>query len=188
VNRTAQEALLSHDAPVVGLDWSVDGMYLQSVCENNELLFHAIDMDYGSNQVRNPEDVRQANWATQTCRLGWSVDGLHPIPLIAADVTAVCRGSFTRSADLDYHIKDELLLSGLSTGILQLTRYPCLTNAQERYTYAGHGGPVTAVAFSDDGTRAFSAGGADKIVIQWKVLRPPVVAPVPAAAKVRNTL
>ena len=63
-----------------------------------------------------------------------------------------------------------LLVVGDDGGKVKLYRYPCADPDAKCTEAVGHACHVTNVAFSSDGTRVISIGGADRSILQWKVV------------------
>jgi microtubule-associated protein-like 1/2 len=63
-----------HHAGISAFDFSTDGTYLQSNDISYELLF-SNDLGEYISQATSMKDVE---WATQSCTLGWTVKGIWP--------------------------------------------------------------------------------------------------------------
>jgi hypothetical protein len=57
-------------------DWSTDGRFIASVCLGYELLFHKITPSFKGSARENAPAVKNAQWATTTCKFGWAVNGI----------------------------------------------------------------------------------------------------------------
>lgn len=64
--------IVQHRAPITHLDFSSDGSWIQANCEAQELCFFEADTGMFIPAASRLRDVR---WATQTCTLGWAVQG-----------------------------------------------------------------------------------------------------------------
>lgn len=70
------KVLKGHSSFITALDWSLDSKYLRSVCGAYELLFfNCKDMKRDPSGASNTIETQ---WATQTTKLGWSVQGIFP--------------------------------------------------------------------------------------------------------------
>lgn len=54
------------------IDWSQDGQTVQINSQSYELLF----IDTHSLKMVNASSMKETQWQTQTCRLGWAVNGM----------------------------------------------------------------------------------------------------------------
>jgi WD40 repeat protein len=80
-----------HNASITHMDWSVDGKAMQSNDMAYELLFWSIDEKELKNSRQNTSatDTKDVRWATQTCILGWSVQGIFDPQQDGTDVNCV---------------------------------------------------------------------------------------------------
>ena len=76
-----------HSSYITHLDFSIDSKYLQSNCGAYELLY----WDVGGNQITSSTKMRDVQWATWTCTLGWPVQAIWPPGMDGTDINAVCR-------------------------------------------------------------------------------------------------
>lgn len=147
--------LSGHSSFITAIDWAVDNSYIRSVCGAYELLFFNI-----GTKKRDPSGASNTVatvWADQTCKLGWSVQGIFP---------PGCDGSHINSVAMT---KDQsLIASGDDYGLVCLYNNPCLEKHNSG-KYRGHSEHVTRVKFSDDSKYLFSVGGQDQVMIQWRM-------------------
>jgi len=116
-------------------------------------------------QITSASEMRDVKWATTTCPLGWSVQGIFPPGADGTDVNSV-----DRSPD------GALLVTGDDFRGVKLFRHPCPKEKAKFKEYKGHAEHVMKVRFSYDGKKVFSAGGLDKAVMQFEVNKPPAAA------------
>uniref|UniRef100_A0A8C7KT05 EMAP like 2 n=1 Tax=Oncorhynchus kisutch TaxID=8019 RepID=A0A8C7KT05_ONCKI len=135
-----------HSSFVTHLDWSVDSQYIVTNSGDYEILF--CDMDL----------VRNVEWATSTCVLGFSVFGVWPDGADGTDINAVCRSH-----------DSSLLASADDFGKVHLFSNPCSQPRAPSHTYGGHSSHVTNVAFLHDDSHLISTGGKDTSILQWVV-------------------
>lgn len=112
VSMKKRKPFAKHNSYITHLDFSADGAQLQSNCGAYELLFCDTST---SDQVRSASSLKNTQWATWTCVLGWPVQGIWPACADGTDVNSVC-ASKSRS----------LLASGDDNGLLKVFRYPCV--------------------------------------------------------------
>jgi len=152
--------LTSHNAAVIALDWSTDGKFLQSNCHAYELLYHEIDNNAlkKSKQIPYATQLKDVQWATQTCTFGWPVQGVFDPSQDGTDVNCVDRAP-----------GDTLLASGDDYGYVNLFRYPCVTKGNQKFIATGHSSHVQRVKFTLDEKHLLSVGGNDKTILQCKL-------------------
>ena len=142
-----------HHATITHIDFSVDSKYLQSNCQAYELLF----WDVGGNRISSATKMRDVQWSTWTCTLGWPVQGIWPKGADGTDVNAVCR---SKSGDL--------VVTSDDFSRVKLFRYPCVSTDSSFKTYDGHAAHVTNVQFAFGDAHVISVGGGDRCVFQWR--------------------
>lgn len=147
----------AHTSSVTHLDWSEDGERLQSTSTDYELLFW--DAVLGE-QLTESASLRNTEWDTHNCVLGYPVIGIWPEGADGTDVNSVDRSR-----------KKQLLATGDDFGTVSLYRYPCNSDKAEPRTVQGHSAHVMNVRFLHDDTRLISVGGRDASTLQWKVVK-----------------
>ncbi|CAH8495818.1 unnamed protein product [Schistosoma rodhaini] len=144
-----------HTSFILHIDWSVDGRFIRSVSGDYEILFWTA---FDCRQVVSPSTLRDLEWASQTCTIGWEVAGIWPSDSDGTDVNACDRSP---TADI--------LATGDDYGKVKLFKYPTNKPKAEFRAYNGHSSHVTNVTFLYDGSRLISTGGKDTAVLQWEV-------------------
>ncbi|CAI2722615.1 unnamed protein product [Schistosoma spindalis] len=144
-----------HSSFILHIDWSVDGRFLRSVSGDYEILFWTA---FDCRQVVSPSTLRDLEWASQTCTLGWEVAGIWPSDSDGTDVNAC-----------DHSPTADILATGDDYGKVKLFKYPTIKPKAEFHAYNGHSSHVTNVTFLYDGSRLISTGGKDTAVLQWEV-------------------
>lgn len=147
----------AHTSSVTHLDWSKDGEKLQSTSTDYELLFW--DPHRGE-QNTQAASLRNTDWATHNCVLGYPVIGIWPDGADGTDVNSVHRSN-----------GKQLLATGDDFGNVNLYRYPCVSNKAEPKIAQGHSAHVMCVRFLSDDSRLISVGGRDASILQWKVVK-----------------
>ncbi|XP_072424628.1 echinoderm microtubule-associated protein-like 1 isoform X2 [Chiloscyllium punctatum] len=145
-----------HSSFITHLDWSTDSQYLMSNSGDYEILYW---MPSVCKQVVSVEQVRDVEWATYTCTLGFHVFGVWPEGSDGTDINAVCRSN-----------DKKLLSTGDDFGKVHLFSCPCSQARAPSHTYGGHSSHVTSVSFLHDDSQLISTGGKDMSVMQWKVI------------------
>ena len=143
-----------HSSYIMALDWSKDGAWIRTNCGAYELLFWKTEDC--SQDPSGRSNTTEVEWATETVKFGWCVEGIYPK---GADGTHI--NSVTGSHD------GQLLAAGDDYGLVTLFRNPARMGVVPR-AFRGHSEHVTRVLFSDDDGYLFSAGGYDQTVMQWK--------------------
>ena len=150
-----------HSSFITHLDWSCDGNNLHSNCGAYELLFW--DANTGKQVTSGATAFRDERWATWTCVLGWSVQGIWPPFTSGDDINYVSRSSSKTAGGY------ELLASADDFGKVKILRYPSLQKGSEGVVGVGHSSHVTCTKFGPKDDVLFSSGGEDNCVFQWKV-------------------
>ncbi|CAH8438307.1 unnamed protein product [Heterobilharzia americana] len=144
-----------HTSFVLHIDWSVDSRFLRSVSGDYEILFWTA---FDCRQVVSPSSLRDLEWASQTCTLGWEVAGIWPPDSDGTDINTCARSPVA-----------DILATGDDYGKVKLFTYPTNKPKAEFRSYNGHSSHVTNVTFLYDGSRLISTGGKDTAVLQWEV-------------------
>lgn len=71
------------------MDWTTDSKYLQSNCGGLELLYW--DMTQGKQLPNGASLLRDAEWTTWSCVLGWPVQGIWEKYMDGSDINSVER-------------------------------------------------------------------------------------------------
>ena len=153
-----------HNAIVQNLDWTSDSRYLHSTCAGHELLFW--DAERGQHMPGGATTLRDAEWSTWTCTLGWPVKGLD----MNSEDESVC---FVAAEQ-----KVKLLVCGYNNGNVRLVRYPCPEKAESLLT-KGHASVMCCADWmhrdlknnvqDNKGFGFVTAGGRDASLIHWVV-------------------
>lgn len=146
-----------HTSSVSHLDWSKDGEKLQSTSRDYELLFWN---PLRGEQITQAESMRNTEWATHNCVLGYPVIGIWPDGADGTDVNSVDRSK-----------GKQLVATGDDFGNVNLYRYPCVSEKAKPRIVQGHSAHVMNVRFLSDDTRLISVGGRDASTMQWKVVK-----------------
>lgn len=141
---------------ITHLDFSTDGKYLQSNSGAYELMFWNTET---GKQVTSASAVRDVQWTTWTCTLGWPVQGIWPKYSDGTDIDSCCRSP-----------NGKLLVTGDDFGSVKLFRYPCLSKDHKYKEYKGHSSHVTNISFTRTQNYVISVGGNDKSIFQFKVV------------------
>ena len=153
-----------HSSAVLHIDFSEDGAYLQSNCQAYELLFMHTDSGKQETKATSladlnlaPEEEAHTHWDTQTCILGWPVQGIWAPGMDGSDINSV-----------DRDVRGKLLASGDDFGQVKLFNYPVVKEGSQFNAYDGHSSHVTNVRWTADNTLV-STGGNDKCVMVWEL-------------------
>jgi len=138
-----------HRGGVLNMDFSEDNQCVQSNCEAQELLFWNANT---GEQYKKPSTMKDVEWVSQNTPVGWSVQGLSTVALLASDKSR--SGSVVASGD--------------DSGRLRLHRYPCIDEKQGFHQFRGHSGAIRRVRFMSDDSFLLSIGESDRCVMQWK--------------------
>ncbi|XP_052472688.1 echinoderm microtubule-associated protein-like 2 isoform X1 [Carassius gibelio] len=142
-----------HSSFVTHLDWSTDSQIIVTNSGDYEILFWEAS---SGKHVTSVDAVRNLEWATSTCVLGFNVFGIWPEGADGTDINALCRS----------HDKN-LLASADDFGKVHLFSNPCSQPRAPSHIYGGHSSHVTNVAFLHDDSHLISTGGKDTSILQW---------------------
>lgn len=147
-------SLEGHATPLICVDWSTDNTYLRSLDEGFDMIFWKLP-----GFTKDPDgavNTKDKDWETQSCKIGWSVQGIFPP---GTDKTHVNHVAKSRDG--------KLVATGDDWGFVNVYNYPC-GKGSKCYSLRGHSEQVPRIVFSRDDAYIFSVGGNDKAVIQWK--------------------
>jgi WD40 repeat protein len=149
-----------HNSFITHIDWSLDGQFMQSNDGAYELLFWSVDEKdpSASRQHTNVSGLRDTQWATQTCILGWSVQGIFDPTQDGTDVNTV-----------DTAPSKRFIVTGDDYGDLNLFRYPCAAEGNAKKSFIGHSSHVVTARFTPDERHVISSGGNDKALFVWRI-------------------
>ena len=156
----AKGLMKSSNSFLTHLDWSDDSRYIQTNDGAYELLYYSVDEDDldAVKQVTSASSMRDVHWATQTCVLGWGVQGVYDGSQGGYEVASV-----------DVSGDGKLCVSGDDRGMVNLYRYPVLKGAKSTGAHC-HSSHVTTVRFSSDEKFVLSTGGHDLTIMQWALI------------------
>ena len=159
---TLKHTCKGHNSYITHIDWSADGRWMQSNCGAYELLFW--DADTGKQQ-KHASAMKDVQWHTWTCTLGWPVQGIWPPCADGTDVNAVDRSKSEKHPTV--------LVTADDFGKVKLFRYPCVIPGANNNVERGHSSHVTNVRWMSsqqhgEDSHVLSCGGNDRCVFQWK--------------------
>ena len=102
--------------------------------------------------------MKDTDWDSWTCTLGWPVQGIWPPSADGTDINAVDRSHDHR-----------LLATADDFGKVKLFRYPCVEKSAQFIELRGHSSHVTNIRWSFDDRYMISAGGNDRCIFVWEV-------------------
>jgi len=146
--------LKGHSTPLISIDWSIDGSYLRSLDEGFDMLFWQLPKF--TKDTEGAQNTKDKDWATQSCKIGWSVQGIYPPGVAKTHVNNVAK-----SRD------GKLVATGDDWGFVNIYNFPCGKGAK-CISLRGHSEQVPRIVFSNGDEYIFSVGGNDKAIIQWK--------------------
>ena len=113
----------------------------------------------GKRQLLGNAEVEQQPWASWTCVLGSTVEGIWPS---GSDVTDI------NAAALSCNRK--LLATGDDFGFVKLFEFPVKGKFAKHKKYVGHSAHVTNVRWTNGDRKLVSTGGGDTSVMVWNHL------------------
>ena len=156
-NCTLIATLGQHHSFITGIDFSSDSGWIQSNCGGYEL--HFFEADTGM-FVPNHSRMRDTEWASQNCTMGWPVQGLWTPYRDGVECTAVDCNFVRRDSGV-------VVVGGDNFGRLSLARYPCLESKAmtKRYKYCAN--PINRIRFTPNDAYLFALCGSDKLIMQF---------------------
>ncbi|XP_028385786.1 echinoderm microtubule-associated protein-like 2 isoform X5 [Phyllostomus discolor] len=145
-----------HSSFITHLDWAKDSSCFVTNSGDYEILYWDPTT---CKQITSADAVRNVDWATATCVLGFGVFGIWSEGADGTDINAVARSH-----------DGKLLASADDFGKVHLFSYPCCQPRALSHKYGGHSSHVTNVAFLWDDSMALSTGGKDTSILQWRVV------------------
>jgi len=146
--------LKGNSAAILSVDWSKDSRYIRTVSLSYEYLFYMVD---GMKQdTSGASNTKGLEWTTQSCKFGWSVQGIFEDKADFSQVNGVAMSS-----------DEKLIASGNDNSEVSIFRNPCLKGSKSKKLY-GHSEHVVRVKFGLNDQYIFSVGGQDKTLMQWK--------------------
>nr|CCA15182.1 hCG1784313 putative [Albugo laibachii Nc14] len=149
-----------HQSYITHFDFSADSQHLQSNCGAYELLYSKTS---SGQHLTSATSMRDVNWETWTCTLGWPVQGIWPPCSDGTDINAVSRNNKTEGG--------AWVVTGDDFGLVKMYRYPCLTKGSSVTLNRGHSSHVTNVRWSANDEYVISIGGLDRTVMEWRVVK-----------------
>ena len=153
--------LHKHSSYITHIDWSVDSCYLHSNCGAYELLFWSVED--GQQLTSGASALRDEDWHTWSCVLGWPVQGIFLPEMDGGDINMTDRSH--KAIPDGYRI----LAAGDDFGKIRVYPYPCLKKGAKAIELKGHSSHVTNVKFNGNDSYLYSAGGEDQTIMQWRV-------------------
>ncbi|GMI46711.1 hypothetical protein TrCOL_g1657 [Triparma columacea] len=145
---------------IVAFDWDSAGEHLQCTTDDFRLLFFtAAD----GKAVTSNAKLRDTKWATQTCTLGWNVQGVWPKDDAAKMVNV---------STVDRAEKRSVLACGKDDGSVRVYNYP--TQVKDMKYSEGQGGSnfVSSVRFNCNEDTIVSMGANNRVIMQYKLVEP----------------
>ena len=155
---TLTAVISQHNSFITHFDFSADNKFIQSNCGAFELCYFESDTGMYIPAASRLKDVR---WDTQTCTLGWPVEGCWPSQNDGTNITAVDCNLVNEHGNL-------IAASGDNFGRLSLARYPCRSAYSIKKQYRGHCGHICKVRWAGGDSHLISVGATDKAVMVWR--------------------
>jgi WD40 repeat protein len=148
--------LNGHSSAVRSLDWSVDGQIIQSNDYAREICYWDAHMH---TLIRTPIELRDVEWASWSCHLGWPVSGLHRDGGRESDVLALSRS----------HSKRFGVMSGTGSAhpAVQLFAWPLLSQKAGFRHFWGHDRKILALEWDRNDSKVYSCAGGT--VFEWSI-------------------
>ncbi|GMH46698.1 hypothetical protein TrVE_jg371 [Triparma verrucosa] len=144
----------AHNSFITHLDFSKDSQFLQSNCGAYELLF--CDVLTGK-QIKSATDMRDVEWATNSCILGWGVQGIWGAGMDGSDINAAVRSG-----------AGSVVVTTADDGLIRLYNWPCVDKKAQCEVGRGHSSHVANACWTCYDEFLVTAGGGDRCVFVWK--------------------
>jgi len=154
----ALNAVISqHQSFITSVDFSEDSAWLQSNCGGLELNFFEADTGL---YIPAASRLRDTTWASQTCTLGWPVQGIWPPQKDGTECTT-CDSNLFRGED------GTIIATGDNYGRIRLFRYPSTSAFASSKLYWASANPITRIRFASGDAHVLSITGVSKSFMQW---------------------
>jgi microtubule-associated protein-like 6 len=154
-----------HTSLVRHFDWNLASTLIQSTSTGYELLYFSVPDCARTTGARHLADQ---HWFTQSCELGWSVQGIWPRFSDGTDINTAQKSQSER-----------LIATTDDFGKVNVYNYPCVGSGMDHFGHVeqkpvgiklkGHSSHVTNCAWSPQDQYLVSTGGADLCIFIWKV-------------------
>ena len=155
---TLSSTIEQHNSYISHLDFSADYQFLQSNCGAYELCFFEVDTGL---YIPGASRLKDVKWETQTCVLGWPVQGMWPPQNDGTDITSL-------DCTMESRFNNPIIAAGDSYGIVKLSRYPCTSQGANTKRYKAHHGAISKVRWTPCGSHLITIGELDQSVMIWK--------------------
>jgi WD40 repeat protein len=152
---TSKAKIRKSSSYITHIDFSSDSVFCQTNDGSYELLYY--DAETGIQQV-SATAMKDVDWATWTCTLGWPVQGIWPAFSDGTDINAVDR-SHNR----------QCLATADDFGLVKIFRNPCVDKGSLSVQCRGHSSHVMNLRWLEGDKHLITVGGNDKCVFQWRV-------------------
>jgi len=139
-----------HTAPIISLDFSLDGEWLRSNSTDMDVFFWSTD---DASVQTNMQSMRDVEWATFTSPYTWHTQGAHSSHYMTDIVTTT--GAPLPVKEADYFV------AGTKYGYLRVHNFPSVPEEGKvppSHTYPAHANAVLAVRNSFDGHLLITGG------------------------------
>lgn len=158
--------LRGHTSHIDSFDWNISSTLIKSASKGYDLLAHSIP---SCARVASAKSIADEVWFTETCIIGWGVQGIWPRFADGSDINST---GLSRS--------HKWLCVTDDWGKVKIFNYPCVGSGLDRktgqlrvrpdcHTYVGHCSHVTNCTWTYDDTYVCTTGGADLCMFSWKV-------------------
>jgi len=143
-------------SPITGFDFDMNGEYLQATTQDSQLLFYTTA---DGKTVNSNAKLRDTVWATQTCTLGWTVQGVwSKDDNVKDNVASVHRAN-----------KKKILVSGSDDGSVKVYHFPTQIKEMGNIQGVGNSNFVSKVRFNANDSFVVSMAAHNRSVMQYKL-------------------
>ena len=144
-----------HNSFITHLDFSADSQFLQSNCGAYELLFSDV---LTGNQIKSASDLRDTEWYTNTCVLGWGIQGIWGPGMDGSDINSCVRST-----------AGNVVVTTADDGKLRLYNWPCVDKKEAQFEVgSGHSSHVANSCWTCYDEFLVTTGGGDRCIFVWK--------------------
>ena len=150
--------------PINHMDWAIDSKWIQATSNSSNLLYYDATQLALIPNISKMESIRNEEWSSLTCDLGWSVQGIwkqkdkKPQQVVTVD-----------RSNAQFFKEYPIIAVGEEDGKVKLYKYPCVQPTASSVESRGHSSFISNLKWTADDRYLISTGGLDQTIIIWEV-------------------